>query len=162
MKQPRRQTTTITLSTLVLALVVTTGVLGVRTWHGRSDADQRAAAAQAARQMGVNLMSISAATGQRDVDRIVAGATGDLKDKLSSQSRRLLAQLAKTQATSSVDGVEAGVVSIDDDSAEVMVSINSTVTNPKVKNGAPRAYRYLMDLTREGDRWLVSDLEVVP
>ncbi|RFS86651.1 hypothetical protein D0T12_05855 [Actinomadura spongiicola] len=137
-------------------------MLGVRTWNGGNDADQRAAAAQAARQMGVNLMSISAATGQRDVDRIVAGATGDLKDKLSLQSRQILAQLAKTQARSSVDRVDAGVVSIDGDSAEVMVSINATVVNPKVKNGAPRAHRYLMDLTREGDRWLVSDLEVVP
>ena len=74
----------------------------------------------------------------------------------------LLDQLSKTQAKSVVDKVEAGVVSIDDDSAEVMVSLNGTVTNPKVKEGAPRAYRYLMDLTRVGDRWLVSEREVVP
>ncbi len=154
--------TTIVLGVLVVALVVATGVLGVRTWQGKKEADERAKAAQAARQMGVNLMSLDHETAQQDLDRIVAGTTGELKNKFSTQSKVLLDQLSKTQAKSVVDKVEAGVVSIDDDSAEVMVSLNGTVTNPKVKEGAPRAYRYLMDLTRVGDRWLVSELEVVP
>jgi len=156
------QITTIVLGVLVVALVVATGVLGVRTWQGKKEADERAKAAQAARQMGVNLMSLNHETAQKDLDRIVDGTTGELKNKLSTQSKLLLDQLSKTQAKSVVDKVEAGVVSIDDDSAEVMVSLNGTVTNPKVKEGAPRAYRYLMDLTRVGDRWLVSELEVVP
>ncbi|TQM71668.1 Mce-associated membrane protein [Actinomadura hallensis] len=154
--------TTIVLGVLVVALVVATGVLGVRTWQGKKEADERAKAVQAARQMGVNLMSLDHETAQQDLDRIVAGTTGELKNKFSTQSKVLLDQLSKTQAKSVVDKVEAGVVSIDDDSAEVMVSLNGTVTNPKVKEGAPRAYRYLMDLTRVGDRWLVSELEVVP
>ena len=154
--------TTIVLGVLVVALVVATGVLGVRTWQGKKEADERAKAVQAARQMGVNLMSLDHETAQQDLDRIVAGTTGELKNKFSTQSKVLLDQLSKTQAKSVVDKAEAGVVSIDDDSAEVMVSLNGTVTNPKVKEGAPRAYRYLMDLTRVGDRWLVSELEVVP
>src|SRR5690606_4000208 len=154
--------TTIVLGVLVVALVVATGVLGVRTWQGKKEADERAKAAQAARQMGVNLMSLDHETAQQDLDRIVVGTTGELKNKFSTQSKVLLDQLSKTQAKSVVGKVEAGVVSIDDDSAEVMVSLNGTVTNPKVKEGAPRAYRYLMDLTRVGDRWLVSELEVVP
>lgn len=154
--------TMIVLGVLVVALVVATGVLGVRTWQGKKEADERAKAVQAARQMGVNLMSLDHETAQQDLDRIVAGTTGELKNKFSTQSKVLLDQLSKTQAKSVVDKVEAGVVSIDDDSAEVMVSLNGTVTNPKVKEGAPRAYRYLMDLTRVGDRWLVSELEVVP
>jgi Mce-associated membrane protein len=156
------QITTLVLGVLVVALTVTTGVLAVRTWQGKRDDDRRAAALQAARQMGVNLMSLNAVTAQKDLDRIVAGTTGKLKDTLSSQSKELLNQLNKTQAKSSVDQVEAGVVSMDGDSAEVMVSLNGTVTNPKVKNGAPRSFRYLMDLSRKDDRWLVSDLEVVP
>ncbi|TDE33763.1 hypothetical protein [Actinomadura sp. 6K520] len=156
------QITTVVLGVLVVALVVATGVLGARTWQGKNDADERAKATQAARQMGVNLMSLNHETAQKDLDRIVEGTTGELKNKLSTQSKQLLDQLSKTQAKSSVDQVEAGVVSIDDDSAEVMVSLNGTVTNPKVKDGAARAYRYLMDLTRVDDRWLVSELEVVP
>ena len=162
MRRRRLQITTLVLGVLVVGLAVSTGVLGVRTWQGKNDADQRAKAVQAARQMGVNLMSLDYKTAQQDLDRIVAGTTGELKNKLSTQSKQLLDRLSQTQAKSTVDKVDAGLVSFDDDSAEVMVSLNGTVTNPKVKNGAPRAYRYLMDLTRVGDRWLVSELEVVP
>ncbi|WP_242902961.1 hypothetical protein [Actinomadura terrae] len=154
--------TTVVLSVLVVGLVVASAWLGVVSMQKKDDADQRAKALQAARQMGVNLMTLDHTTAQRDVDRIVAGTTGDLKNKLGTQAKQLLDQLAKTGAKSSVSEVDAAVVSMDGDSAEVIVSLNGTVTNAKVKQGAPRAYRYQMDLTRDGDRWLVSELEVVP
>jgi Mce-associated membrane protein len=162
MRRLSPQIATIALGVLAVALAVFTGVYAVRVYHGKDAADQRAKATQSARQMGVNLMTISASSAQKDLDRIVSGTTGNLKNKLSSQSKTLLSTLTQTQAKSTVSQVEAGVVSMDGDSAEVMVSLNGTVTNPKVKDGAPRAYRYLMELSRVGDRWLVSDLEVVP
>lgn len=156
------QLTAIALGVLVVALAAVTGIYAVRVYHGSDASDQRAKATQSARQFGVNLMTISSASAQKDIDRITAGTTGALKNKFGSQAKTLLDQLNKTKAKSTVDQVEAGVVSIDGDSAEVMVSLNGTVTNPKVKDGVKRAYRYLMELTRVGDRWLVSNLEVVP
>ncbi|MFI0484163.1 hypothetical protein [Actinomadura sp. 9N215] len=152
----------IALSAVVIALAVASGWLGVVTLQNRDEADQKAKATQSARQMGVNLMSLSATTAQRDLDRIVDGTTGDLKNKLASQSKAFMDQVTKHKATSTVSDVDAALVSIDDDSAEVMVSLNGTVTNDKVKNGTPQGYRYQMDLTRVDDRWLVSGLEVVP
>ncbi|MBW8485157.1 hypothetical protein K1Y72_22445 [Actinomadura sp. PM05-2] len=136
--------------------------LGVQYRNVSSDADDREKAAQAARQTGVNLMTLDYKHGQQDLNRILAGLTGEAKDKMSTQAKTLLDQLNKNQATSTVNQVEAGVVSIDDGEAEVMVSLNGTVTNTKVKEGAARPYRYLMDLVKSGDRWLVSKLEVVP
>ncbi|WP_131735764.1 hypothetical protein [Actinomadura roseirufa] len=153
---------TIGLSVLVAGLLVATGWLGVVTMQKKAHADEQAKAVQAARQMGVNLMTLDNATAQRDIDRIVAGTTGELKNTLGAQAKTLLNQLAKTGAKSTVSEVDAAVVSMDDDSAEVMVSLNGTVTNAKVKDGAPRAYRYLMGLSRVHDRWLVSTLEMVP
>ncbi|NED52539.1 hypothetical protein G3I24_16760 [Micromonospora aurantiaca] len=81
---------------------------------------------------------------------------------MSSQAKTLIDQLTQTGAKSTLTDVTAAVVSIDGDSAEVMVSLDGVVTNPKVKDGVPRKYRYLMDLDRVGDRWLVSDMEMVP
>ncbi|MBO2460117.1 hypothetical protein [Actinomadura violacea] len=162
MRRLSPQIATIVLGVLVVALAVLTGVYSVRVYHGKDASDQRAKATQSARQMGVNLMTISSSSAQKDIDRIMAGATGDLKNKLGSQAKTLMDTLKQTQAKSTVNQVEAGVVSMDGDSAEVMVSLNGTVTNPKVKDGAPRAYRYLMELSRVGDRWLVANLEVVP
>ncbi|MFI0370350.1 hypothetical protein ACH35V_20960 [Actinomadura sp. 1N219] len=152
----------IALSVVVIGLAVASGWLGVVTLQNRDDADQKAQAIQSARQMGVNLMSLDASTAQRDLDRIVGGTTGDLKNKLASQSKAFMDQVTKYKAKSTVSDVDAALVSIDDDSAEVMVSLNGTVTNDKVKNGTPQGYRYQMDLSRVDDRWLVSGLEVVP
>lgn len=154
--------TAITLSVIVVGLAIASGWLGVVSLRNKDEADQRAKAIQSARQMGVNLMSLDAATAQRDLDRIVAGTTGDLKNKLASQSNAFMQQITKAKAKSTVSDVNAALVSMDGDSAEVMVSLNGTVTNDKVKNGTPQGYRYQMDLTRVDDRWLVSGLEVVP
>ena len=152
----------VVLSVAVAGLLAGTGWLGFRVWQNGGEADDWAQARQSARQMGVNLLTLDSKTGQQDLDRIVTGSTGELKDELSSQSKVFLDQLNKTKAKSTVTDVEAAVVSIDDDSAEVMVSLNGTVTNEKVKNGVTRAYRYLMQMTKVDDRWLVSQLEMVP
>ena len=154
--------TAITLSVIVVGLAIASGWLGVVTLRNKDEADQKAKAIQSARQMGVNLMSLDVSTAQRDLDRIVTGTTGDLKNKLASQSNAFLQQVTQAKAKSTVSDVDVALVSIDGDSAEVMVSLNGTVTNDKVKNGTPQGYRYQMDLTRVDDRWLVSGLEVVP
>jgi Mce-associated membrane protein len=154
--------TAIALAVVVVGLAIASGWLGVVTLRNKDEADQKAKAMQSARQMGVNLMSLDAATAQRDLDRIVSGTTGDLKNKLGSQSSAFMQQITKAKAKSTVSDVDAALVSIDGDSAEVMVSLTGTVTNDKVKNGTPQGYRYQMDLTRVDGRWLVSGLEVVP
>ncbi|NDU75668.1 hypothetical protein GWI34_24025 [Actinomadura sp. DSM 109109] len=154
--------TAIVLSVVVVGLAIASGWLGVVSLRNKDEADQKAQAIQSARQMGVNLMSLDAATAQRDLDRIVSGTTGDLKNKLGSQSNAFMQQITKAKARSTVSDVDAALVSIDGDSAEVMVSLTGTVTNDKVKNGTPQGYRYQMDLTRVDGRWLVSGLEVVP
>ncbi|SNS32254.1 nuclear transport factor 2 family protein [Actinomadura mexicana] len=154
--------TAIALSVVVVGLAIASGWLGVVSLRNKDEADQKAKAIQSARQMGVNLMSLDAATAQRDLDRIVGGTTGDLKNKLGSQSNAFMQQITKAKAKSTVTDVDAALVSIDGDSAEVMVSLTGTVTNDKVQNGTPQGYRYQMDLTRLDGRWLVSGLEVVP
>ncbi|MFI0454208.1 hypothetical protein [Actinomadura sp. 6N118] len=154
--------TTLVLGVLVIGLAVAVIWVGVIVLQKKSDADQRAKAVQAARQMGVNLMTVDHASAQKDLDRMLAGTTGDLKNQLATQSKVFIDSVTKAQTKSTVSQVDAAVVSIDGDSAEVMVSLNGMVTNPKVPGGVTRPYRYLMDLTKSGDRWLVSKLEMVP
>ncbi|MEU5876704.1 hypothetical protein [Spirillospora sp. NPDC047279] len=154
--------TTLALGALVAGLVVAVVWVGLVVLDKKGDAEDRAKAVQAARQMGVNLMTVDHASAQKDLDRMLSGATGDLKNQLATQSKVFIDSVAKAQTKSTVSQVDAAVVSIDGDSAEVMVSLNGMVTNPKVPNGVTRPYRYQMDLTKSGDRWLVSKLEMVP
>ena len=57
--------------------------------------------------------------------------------------------------------LEAGLVSLDDDSARVLVVADSTVTNAAGSDPQRRHYRLQLDLARHGQRWLVSDLQFV-
>ncbi|WP_157407859.1 hypothetical protein [Actinomadura atramentaria] len=157
-----RLTAILALVVAALALLSVVAVLGLRAREGSTKATRREHALQAARQLGVNLNTLDYQSGQKDVDRIIAGATGTLRDQLASQTKTLLDQLTKNKAKVTIGNPQAGVVSIDDDSAEVIVSMDYTVTNEKVKNAAARAWRAQMNLERHGDRWLVSDLELVP
>ncbi|MFD0851937.1 hypothetical protein ACFQ07_06875, partial [Actinomadura adrarensis] len=125
-------------------------------------AEQRAAATQAARQTGVNLASLDYREVQKGIDRVLAGMTGDVKNQWATQAKIIADTAAKTQSVSQVQQVRAGVISMDGDSAEVMVAINATTTSPQVKQGAPRYYRFEMSMTKVGDRWLVSKMGLVP
>ena len=150
------------LAAVVIGLGATASWLGVSVWHAGDAADQRAAAEQAARQTAINLVSIDYRNVQQGIQRVLSGMTGDIKDEWATQSKTIADTATKNQSTSSVQSVRAGLVSIDGDSAEVIVAVTAVTSSPKVKQGAPRYYRFTMDLTRTGDRWLVSKLGLVP
>jgi Mce-associated membrane protein len=150
------------LGVVVIALAVAASYLGVSVWKARDAAAQSAAAQQAARQTAVNLVSLDYRNIQQGIDRVLSGMTGEVKNQWATQARTIADTATKNQAMSSVQSVRAGVVSVDGDSAEVVVALTAVTTSPKVTQGAPRYYRFSMDLTRTDGRWLVSKLGLVP
>ena len=96
------------------------------------------------------------------VDAVLAGATGDFKEQYAAQRETLSSEAERTEATSTGEVVALGVGDLDDDSATVLVAANSTVTNTGTGGeGQARYYRLRLDLVREGDRWLTSDVQFV-
>jgi Mce-associated membrane protein len=150
------------LGVVVLALAVTASVLGTRVWQAQDRLDDQAAAEQAARQTAVNLASIDYRTVKQGIDRVLSGMTGEVKSQWATQSKTIADTATKTQSMSTVQDVRAGLVSMDGDSAEAIVAVTAVTTSPKVRQGAPRYYRFTMDLTRVDGRWLVSKLGLVP
>jgi Mce-associated membrane protein len=58
--------------------------------------------------------------------------------------------------------VALGVGDLDEDSATVLVAANSTVANTGTSpEGERRYYRLRLELVREDDRWLTSDVQFV-
>jgi Mce-associated membrane protein len=150
------------LAIVVIVLAVTASWLGVSVWRERAAADHAAGAEQAARQTAVNMVSIDYRNVRQGVDRVISGMTGDIKDQWATQAKTIVDTATKNQATSTVQAVRAGVVSADGDSAEVIVAVTAVTSSPKVKQAAPRYYRFSMDLERVDGRWLVSRLGLVP
>jgi Mce-associated membrane protein len=151
-----------TLGVVIAVLVVAAGVLGQRIWSAERDEDRRAAALQSARQTAINMQTLDHKNLQKDIDRVTGGMTGTAKDQWATLAKTLADTVSKTKTASSVQTARAGLVSMDRDSAEVIVWVSAISTNEKVPQGMPMTGRWDFELTRDGDRWLVSKLGVVP
>jgi Mce-associated membrane protein len=151
------------LGALIVGLSATAIVLGLGVGHAQNAVDRRTQVERAARQEAVNLVNVDYKQAQQASDRILSGATGEFKDQWGSTvSKQFLDVMTKGKAVQTVQTVHAGVVNFDSDSAETIVSVSALVVTPQVPKGVQRNYRYSMELTRVGDRWLVSKVVLVP
>jgi Mce-associated membrane protein len=116
---------------------------------------------QAARQAAVNFTTLDYRRLDRDLGRVLAGATGEFRSQFEAGTKDLSELVTANQAVSNGEVLEAGVVSDDADSARVLVVADSTVTNAAESEPQKRHYRLQLDLVRDGERWLVSDLKFI-
>lgn len=116
---------------------------------------------QAARQHAVNFTTLDYRTLDRDLERVLRGATGQFRSEFEAGTTNLSELVTANKGVSEGEVLEAGIVSDDADSARVLVVADSTVTNTAGPAPRPRYYRMQMDLVLVRGRWLVSDLQFV-
>lgn len=127
----------------------------------RADEAQRQLVLQAARQQALNFTTIGYKTVDQDITRVIGGATGDFKASYQQNRNTIKQTVTKNRSTSKGEVLDAGLVSIDSDSAVALVVADASVTNVAYKKPTLRNYRMRLDLAKVGDRWLVSDIEFV-
>ncbi len=184
---PLRGRTLVILASLlgvaIIVLSVIAGRLGFQSYAAHQEQVRRQAATQAARQQAVNLMTINHKHPQRAIDRMLQGATGSYKKQLAAKSKKLKQRVKKFNAVSRGEVLAAGVKSIDQDSAEVLVVLDSYVRNKGTakksaqskgkqqaakgssgsgKYSAPRHYRLKFTLDNKNGSWLVSKIDIIP
>jgi len=159
----------VVLGLIVVALVVWLGAFAV---HGSVAApgltpaeelsDDLSNIRQAARTEAVAFLSLDYRRMDDVTDRVLAGATGPFKKQYKS-SVKVLKQAAESQDSLAKGYVkEIGVGTFDRDSATVFISAGSKVKNNGTKGKVEdRIWRMRFDMTKVGDRWLVSQLEFV-
>lgn len=162
---PRRPSgRTLALAGLLMAAVAC-AVLVALTLPRLSDAsetrDRRTEILAAARQQAVNFTTLDYRELDRDLARVLDGATGQFKKEFEGGTADLPELVTANEAVSAGEVLEAGIVSDDADSARVLVVADSTVTNAASPKPQRRHYRMQMDLVLERGRWLVSDLQFV-
>lgn len=145
----------------VVLLLVAAAVLGVR-WKQARDREQRYAdVVAAARAETIAFTTLDYRDLGTSVDRVLAGATGQFKQQFSASRQQLESLSTRNRSVSRGKVLTAGVVSIDADSARVVVVADSTVTNVNAPKPQPRHYRLSLDLVRVDGQWLTSDLQFV-
>ena len=156
---PRRLNTV--LAGVLLALLVTGGVLMWQLQQAQAVADRRTAVLQAASEHAVTFLTVDYRHLHKDSAAVLAMAAGQFRQQYAASRPRLQQLVAQNKTVSTGKVLSAGVVSTDDDSARVIVVADSEVKNLASPQPQPRHYRLQLDLTRQGERWLVTDLQFV-
>ncbi|MBP1162748.1 Mce-associated membrane protein [Rhodococcus sp. PvR044] len=144
---------------LVLALLATTAVLTIQVLRARHVDALRAEAVDIAREYSVAMSSFDFQSLDANRDAIMEMSTPAFADKYS-QMVDALAQIVtegKGQATATADHV--AVERIDDSSALVLVFVDQQAKNVVSPDGNSQKYRMVVSLVREGDRWIVDNVD---
>jgi Mce-associated membrane protein len=159
----RWRITTAVLALMLVASTVAGTIVGLRWNERRETADGLRAALAASRQFAVNFMSLSVPTVDRDMQRILDGATGDFKQQYEDGKADVRTLVVEKKAESTCTVLRAAILSGDRDSATVLVVLDATVKNTSTPDGRLSHYRLQLDIVKDGGsgRWLVSRLEYV-
>jgi Mce-associated membrane protein len=144
---------------VVLALLATSAVLTIQVLRARHLDALRAEAVDIAREYSVAMSSFDFQSLDANRDAIMEMSTPAFADKYN-QMVDALAQIVtegKGQATATADHV--AVERIDDSSALVLVFVDQQAKNVVSPDGNSQKYRMVVSLVREGDRWIVDNVD---
>jgi Mce-associated membrane protein len=126
------------------------------------DNQLRTSAIEAATQVATDLTSMTPQTTAAGMKKLIGETTGAFRDQFSQQEGMYSKLLAGSQVSSTGSVVHAGAEDLQPDKASVLVAAGAAVKNSEAPNGQRRIYRMRISLLREGDRWLASNMELVP
>jgi Mce-associated membrane protein len=162
---PRVRLTVVAAGLVIVCTLGLLGVSGYMIWaHQRVVAERQRSAefAAAAEQGVVTLMSLDFNHAADDVKRIVDNSTGDFKKDFQNATEDFtkVAQDSKVITTAVVNA--AAVQSMTRDTATVLVSATTHVSNAAGKDQPPRAWRLFVDVARDGGQIKLAKVEFVP
>lgn len=159
---PSRRLVAGALVALTVAVVATGVVFGLQTRSNSAEDARRAEVVAVARQQTINLMTVNSDNVDGQLNGLLDGTTGAFRREFEGV-RDIFAQVVRNGKVDSKGVVDqAGVVSLSEDSARVLLALTSTVSNAEQPEAELRRYRIAVELERESDRWLVTKMEFVP
>jgi len=162
-RRPTLTTVAACIGLLCTAALLATSAVMVAHHHDVQRKQQRAAEfTAAARQVVITLMSINAGSAKDDVQRIIDSSTGQFRDEFKGAAEDFIkvAQSAKVSTKTTVQA--AGVESMTDDTAVVLVAASSILTNTAGAPEQPRSWRLSVKLARDAGKIKMSSMEFIP
>jgi Mce-associated membrane protein len=99
---------------------------------------------------------------QASIDQVKAGATGAFREQYDKSTGGVIEVIKRNKSVMTGEVLWAGVVSEDEDSATVIVATSGTVANTQTGDKpVARFFRLQLELVKEDDAWLTSDLQFV-
>jgi Mce-associated membrane protein len=146
----------------VLTLLLVCGGLLLNTLlsHRATDA-RREAILSVARDVAQVSYSLDYESFPQQAAKIISETSGNYRQGMINSQQGLQYILTEGKVKSTCAITAAGIERDDDNTATVLLSITSQVTNTEVKVPQTRVYRVSMSLERQGDRWLVAGNDVI-
>ena len=144
------------------ALITLSVLMVIDHRHQAAEQQRRAEFAAAARQSVVTLMSLDFNKAKDDVQRIIDNSTGQFRDDFKNQMDDFIKVAQDSKVVTEVTVNAAAVESMTNDSADVLVSAASRVTNAAGAKQEPRSWRLSVHLERDGGQLKMSKVEFVP
>jgi Mce-associated membrane protein len=160
---PRRSTVA-----KALAALVTVGCLiasGVIVWRHHTASEQRQRSEQftaAAREGIVALTSLNFNHAKQDVQRIIDNSTGSFRDDFQARADDFVKVVETSKVVAQGTVKATAVQSMSDDSAVVLVVAEEQITNSAGAKKDPRVLRLSVTVTRDGERFKLAKVELVP
>ncbi len=149
-------------SVVILALAILVGWLGFRAYQSHLEKAQRSQFLEAARHGALNLTTIDWQKAERDVQRILDGATGQFHDDFAMRSQPFVDVVKQAKSTSVGTITEAGLESEGVGNAQVLVAVAVKTSNAGAPEQNPRAWRMRISVEKVGEQAKVSNVEFVP
>jgi Mce-associated membrane protein len=133
--------------------------------HRDATAHQRREAAfvGGAKQGVLNMISLNSNRAKEDVQRVIDGSTGQFKDEFQQRANDFVSMVTQSKAVTDGTVHAAALESLNGDSAVVLVSATSQVTNsPPGKDVPPLMWRLRVTVTQVGGQYKLSKVEYVP
>jgi Mce-associated membrane protein len=153
----------VTLASLCTIALIAVSVIMVKIHRDQAAEQQRSAEyAAAARQSVVTLMSLDFNKAKDDVQRIIDNSTGQFRDDFKNQADDFIKVAQDSKVITEVTVNATGVESMTNDTAVVLVSASSRVTNAAGAKQEPRTWRLSVNLQRDGGQIKMAKVEFVP
>lgn len=161
-----RRRGSVVLTALFVVVVLALLTAGVYLFMGLRSANADDARSeqfvQTARQTVLNLTTIHPDSAQEDVDRLLAGASGDFKAEFEGREAPFVEVVKQAKVDSNGEIIEAGIESEGDDFAEVLVAARAMVQNSDAQEPQPRDFRLRIRIVDDSDVMTASRVEFVP
>jgi Mce-associated membrane protein len=149
----------------VVLIVGFAGATGYMAWqdHEATDRSRRAANFVAgARQGIINMTSLDFNRAKEDVQRVIDSSTGQFRDDFAQRAKDFTSVVEQSKVTTQGTVNAAALESMDGNSASVLVSATSKITNAAGAKDEPRVFRLRVTVTEDGGQYKMSKVDFVP
>lgn len=146
---------------LILAFVTFSGYT---LWehHDVEQRQERASAFVAGAKRGVvNMTSLDFNKAKEDIQRVIDSSTGEFKDDFARRAADFTKVIEQSKVVTEGTVNAAALLSMDEDSAVVLVSATSHITSSAGSKNGPLPWRLRVTVTEEGGQYKMSKVEFV-